>query len=514
MKRSLRICLLTFIGLLPTVLLARPLALPDTIVVAGKQYDRGFFHRLLWGKHYRNIWAEPVKVPFLNLDTEAGGLKPTEKGGSYQSKTLRLLNPEGKQYVLRSVDKDPSQTLSEKRRQSFTGRIIRDQTSVVHPYGAMIVPPLASAAGVYHASPKYFFVPDDPALGEFRKDFANLLMMLEERPDGDWHDFADFGNSKDVISSKKMFTSLVKSNKNRADARTFLRARLFDMWIGDWSRREDQWRWASCQLPNGGKYYKAIPRDRDHAFFKFNDGVVTWLASLYADNLQSFDKRINNLKGLNKAGMPLDKSLLVFLTKEDFRQIGDSLKMQLTDAVIENALKQWPENIYQISGKEFEKKLKKRSDQLPEVAEKYYRILAKRIEIPGSDKEDVFRITGYKKSLKVELLKPGKKGQPDSLIASRTFFPSETKTVKVYGLGDDDVFEILGDGSPLRKVFIYDGEGEDKVIYKSKRRRKIQIMDSGDGNKLPEVKKLKVKKYQPKANEFNGEGWLLRHRLD
>jgi hypothetical protein len=487
---------------------------PDTLVVAGKQYKRGFFHRLLWGKHYREVWAEPVNVPFLNLQTEAGGLKPVEKGGSYQTKNLRMVNPQGQQYVLRSVDKDPSQTLSESRRKSFVGRIIRDQTSVVHPYGAIVVPSLADAAGIYHASPRYFVVPDDPALGEFRPEFANMLVMLEQRPEGNWENNKDFGRSEEIVSSKKAFHKLLENNKNKVDARAYLRARLFDMWLGDWSRREDQWRWATYKMPNGSTYFKPIPRDRDHAFFKFNDGFVTWLASLYASNLQTFGPKIKNLKGLNSAAEPMDKSLLVFLTKEDFKQIGDSLKTQLTDPVIENALKQWPENIYKISGKEFEKNLKKRRNQLPEVAEKYYKLLAKNVELPGTDKKEIFRLTGQEKGLLVEMLKPGKKEQPDSLIASRIFYPSETKCLKIYGLGEEDLFEIKGAGNPIKKVIIYDGAEEDKVTFDAKKKRLIQIMDSGDGNEIPKTKKIKVVKYQPKANEFNGEGWLLRHRLN
>ncbi|HSI90086.1 MAG TPA: hypothetical protein VK927_03170, partial [Adhaeribacter sp.] len=250
MKKYLLTCLLTFAGILPTVLLARPVP-PDTVVVAGKQYDRSFFHKLLWGWHYRDVWVEPVKVPFLDLSTEAGGLTPTEKGGSFQTKNLRVLNPEGREYVLRSVDKDASQTLPEARRNSLIGRLVKDQTSVVHPYGAMIIPPMAEAAGVFHANPRYFILPDDPALGEFRSEFANMLVMLEERPEGNWATNPDFGNSKDIESSKKMFGNLVKDNRNHADARVFLRARLFDMFLGDWSRREDQWRWAGYKNANG-----------------------------------------------------------------------------------------------------------------------------------------------------------------------------------------------------------------------------------------------------------------------
>jgi hypothetical protein len=356
-------------------------------------------------------------------------------------------------------------------------------------------------------------MPDDPALGEFRGEFANMLILLEERPDGNQLKFEDFGNSKDVKSSRKMFKALVENNNNRVDARQFLRARLFDMWLGDWSRREDQWRWASYKKPDGGTKFVGIPRDRDHAFFKFNDGFITWLISLYATNLQTFGPKIKNLEGLNETAAPLDRSLLSFLTKEDFKQIGDSLKMQLTDQVIDNAFKAWPENIYKISGAKMVKNLKKRRDQLPAVAEKYYKILAENVALPGSDKKEKFKLTGQKNGLLVEMYKPGKKNSPDSLIASRTFKPSETKTLKIYGLGEDDAFEITGEGNPIKHVVIYDGEGQDELKFNAKKKKIVKVMDSGDGNEFPKTKKIKVMPYAPKANEFNGEGWLLRHRL-
>src|SRR3982751_753506 len=75
-------------------------------VIAGPEYKRGAFHQFLWGSHYRKEWTTPVKVPVIDLATFAGGLKPTEQGGGRQTKTLRLVNKNGKQYVLRSIDKD------------------------------------------------------------------------------------------------------------------------------------------------------------------------------------------------------------------------------------------------------------------------------------------------------------------------------------------------------------------------------------------------------------------------
>ena len=45
--------------------------------VAGARYRAGWFHRLLFGSHYRDLWATTVQVEVLDLSRFAGGLTPT-----------------------------------------------------------------------------------------------------------------------------------------------------------------------------------------------------------------------------------------------------------------------------------------------------------------------------------------------------------------------------------------------------------------------------------------------------
>lgn len=58
---------------------------------------------------------------------------------------------------------------------------------------------------------------------------------------------------------------VAESHKHNVDQQAALRARLFDMWLGDWDRHDDQFRWASFK-ENGVTVYKPIPRDRDQIF--------------------------------------------------------------------------------------------------------------------------------------------------------------------------------------------------------------------------------------------------------
>src|SRR5690606_15348968 len=69
------------------------------------------FYKFLFGDHYRKIYGTKVEVPVADLTTLYGGLKPLISGGGNQSLSLRLENPEGKQYVMRGLRKSSKQFL-------------------------------------------------------------------------------------------------------------------------------------------------------------------------------------------------------------------------------------------------------------------------------------------------------------------------------------------------------------------------------------------------------------------
>lgn len=492
---------------------------PDStvLVAAGPQYERGAVYRFFWGTHYRALWALPVTVPVFNLRTAVpGGLTPVREGGSFQTKNLRLVDRNGTQYVLRSVDKDATRALPESLRNGPVGRLMKDQTSVIHPYGAYIVPPLAQAAGIYYTNPRLVYVADDPALGEFRESFGNALYLFEERPEGDQRTVGSFGFSRQVVSSRQAFTNLVASAQYQVDARQYLRSRLFDMWLGDWSRREDQWRWASFPAASGSTVYRAIPRDRDHAFFKFDDGLLTHIIGWVKPNYQSFHEkiRLSDVEGLNRAARPMDKSLLPYLTRQDFQQIADSLRGSLSDAVIARALAVWPPEVQQLAADEFARKLRSRREQLPAVAARFYALLNQDVELPGTDEAERFVLEAValrKVRVQVYRLTP----QGADLLRERTFSSPETRSIKLFGLGGNDAFELRGNLDPHFKIGIYDGAGQDLLEATptpTHSRNRLTIYDSGDGNTL-RVGKTNVTGYRPQADEFTGAGWLLRHRL-
>lgn len=342
------------------------------VVAAGPQYAAGSLWCALWGQHHRHFWTTPVTAPVLHLGRNApGGLYPVQAGGSHQSRSLRLRSDDGRQFVLRSVDKDASQALPTGWLRRLLGSLMRDQTSAGLPYGAYVAAQLADAAGVLHTNPKLFFVGDDAALGPYRATYRNALYLLEERPSGDQRHAATLGFSPCIISSDTLLAALHRRQPSPATSRAYLRARLLDIWLGDWSRRADQWRWATFPAAADRTEYRPIPRDRDQAFHQLDDGFYPWLIAQLRPRYQSFHAHISapNVADLAKTARPLDLLLLRGLPINDFVQEAEFLQRHLTDAQIDAALRAGPVETRVAIAQLLRPRLVQRRAQLKDVAQ-------------------------------------------------------------------------------------------------------------------------------------------------
>ena len=100
-RSSLKLLLLTFtlssgvsIGQINS-----PNADSVTIAVAPAYDSVSGFHRFLFGESYRKLWAAPVKVRVFHLNKEKGGLSIVQLGGGLQSKSIRLKDKAGGQWM-------------------------------------------------------------------------------------------------------------------------------------------------------------------------------------------------------------------------------------------------------------------------------------------------------------------------------------------------------------------------------------------------------------------------------
>ncbi|MBB6611021.1 hypothetical protein H7F15_08235 [Pontibacter sp. Tf4] len=490
-------------------------------LAAGMHYKRGTLHTLLYGKHYRPAWYTPVPVKVLDIGTAHGGLTPAKMGGSRQTMSLRVYDPDSVEYVLRSIDKEPAGALSPRWQKSYVANIARDATSATHPYAALVLPDMAKAIGIYHTTPEVVYIPHDPRLGEFTEQIGGTVALLERRPAGNQQDNPDMGHARKVKSTRSMLTERLSDNDTRMDARNYLRARLFDMLIGDWSRHEDNWRWAELEPEDKAYLYRPVPRDRDNVFYKLHDAPIPWITRLlrFKPHFRTYRRNMPDLAKLNYNARHLDALILAELSQQDWQEIADSVQAELTDEVIENAFKAMPDTIYKLTAAPIMAKVKHHRNNLPKLAQEYYRILAKQAIVVGSDKHEQFLIKPLsKKEVQVQVYKTTKKGEVKQLLFERIYHTDDTKDLILYGLNGNDQFMLSGESPHPIKISIWGGDGEDTYEATSQKKpkgKRIFITDSTYGNHFKAGKAAKVKTDDNlRAKDFTGSGWLLHFYLD
>lgn len=434
-----------------------------TVVIPGKEYKRSGYHNFFWGSHYRKEWNTPVRANDFYLDTARGGLIPVQETGSRQTRGLRLKNEKGKEFVLRGVNKDFRRAIAGDVDGTFLGNIAKDQVSIGHPFAAITITPMAVAAGIYHTNPSIVFVPGQQPLGSFNEKFGDQLYLFEERPDESQEDAPHFGYAKNVIGTEKLLEKIYDENDNTVDQRAFVRARLFDMFIGDWGRNPDNWRWAEFDQ---GKQtiYQPVARDRDQAYSRIN-GFYPNLAGFVKKQVQGFNYKIKSIGSWNAAARPLDTKFLNQLTLEAWLSEAKFLQSVLTNELIERSLRLMPAQVFEISGEEIIAKLKTRRDDLQVYAESYYRYLARSVSILGSEKTELIRINVQADhKVNVGVFKISKHGViVDTPYYSRDFDPAETKSLFIYGLGKKDLIEFSGEKANKIKIRVIDPQDKDSV---------------------------------------------------
>jgi hypothetical protein len=468
-----------------TFAVAQPAHLTTAVVAASTHYQAGRFRTWLQGANYRREWQQPVLVPVLDLVTAQGGLTPLKRGGGLQTQSLRLRAASGQEFVLRSVEKNTNGSVPDFLHHTLAASIVQDQISAAHPYAALLVPPLAEAAGVGHTSPQLVLVPDDPRLGIYRREFASALALLEARDPAPPKAFWGPPERK-KYGTADVLALLQADPRNRVDQRALLRARLLDMVLADWDRHDDQWRWLAYPRPGGGKLFRAVPRDRDQALF-VNEGFLPHRAraDYLLPRIQGFAENFQNVNSFNFNARYFDRSFLTQLSRADWRALADSVQASLTDSVFATGLRQWPDSIYRFSGPAVLAKLQAHRAHLPEWADQYYRFLAQEVDVVGSDGPEEFEVVRQDDAhTQVTVYELAKTGQRGAVRYQRIFYTNETQEIRLYGQGGADVFALHGEVQHGPAVRVVGGEGADTLRDDSRvrgGRRRVTAYDAPTG---------------------------------
>ncbi|MEX0290876.1 MAG: metallophosphoesterase [Flavobacteriaceae bacterium] len=484
---------------------------PSTVkasIYTPQETEKSNFFKSIWGERYRKYYSVEVEAPTVNLDTLFGGLKPVRKGGGHQSKSLRLEHESGRQYVMRALRKSAELYLQAMAFQdqyivgdfedTYTESILSDFYTGSHPYAPFTIGKLSDAVDLYHTNPVLYYIPKQNALQEFNEEFGDELYMIEEHT-SEGHDIASFGYAKKIESTDDLIKNLRKDEKYTVDKEAYVRARLFDMMIGDWDRHVDQWRWAEFDDKASGKVvYRPIPRDRDQAFSIMGDGALMKLATRIVPGLrlmEGFMEEIRSVRGFNSSPKTfvLDMALLPETSIDLWEEQARFIQQNIDEAVIEKAFMSFPEEVKDETVDKIKKVLLARKGNLVGTAREYYGIINKFAVVIGTDKDDYFTINALPNGKTEVIGQRIKGGEKADTFFHKTYSKGITKEIWIYGLDDDDVFETTG--QTAIRVRIVGGQNND--TYKVAQGGKIHIYD-----------------YKSKKNTYDQASKARIHRTD
>jgi hypothetical protein len=443
---------------------ARVIRVDSMVVKVHPSYDKpGKLHRLFFGENYRKEWAANTTLPVIRISEINGGLVPTQLGGGFQSKSLRLKDKQGKEWTIRSVEKSPEALLPPELKETFARDWVDDVTSAQHPFSALVVPPIANAAKVPHATPVIGVLSPDRNLGLYSRTFDRLIVLLEERE--------PLGKSD---NSEEMKLNLRKDNDNSIQAKEFLRARMLDMLLGDWDRHEDQWRWRDESKGNT-KTYLGVPRDRDQVFH-LTQGLIPKTASreYILPTLRNFGSTLYDPKWVLFKTRFVNSYPEFQFSEEEWMKEAEKFREAITDSVLEAGLRRLPKSAYDLRHEELLKKLISRRNQVPAAMKKYYRFIQKKVDIRTSDKNEWVQITGVPGgAMNIRIVKLNKDGKPEDELMNKTYSPNHTREIRIYVQKGKDSVVINNPTSPVKLRIIGGDDQKSYVVTRSRNRIKL-----------------------------------------
>ncbi|UAB80409.1 metallophosphoesterase [Marixanthomonas sp. SCSIO 43207] len=479
---------------------------PDTERVAIYKQDsinEALFFKTVWGSKYKDAYTQPVDAKVASLDTLYGGLKVVRETGDDEYNALILEDNKGNTYRMRAMKKnalefsrkilieensESSEIDNEETKITPKSAFNEDFYTATHPYVPLVLPTLATAARVFHNQTELFYIPKQKRLEVYNENYGNALYLVTIEPAESGKDEPLFEYPDDIETADDILIKLRDGREVSIDEQNYIRARLFDMLVGDWDREPGHWRWAEYYNRDSVNVYVPIPKNRDDAFASFEGNIFDFARSLFGSSYQRqvYNETLRDLQWFNKEGIILDRALLKRSGKQDWLNTAEFLQTAISDSLIDEAFSKIPQSVTNQSLEDIKTALKGRRDNLVEISERYYSYLASLQTVEGTNKKDFFQITRLsdgRTNVKTYNFPSDDRGM---LVADRTFSTSETKQLWIYGLDDDDIFEVTGDGNNPMFVRIIGGHGND--TYRLINGKRVKVYDHEDKENTVEVK--------------------------
>ena len=472
-------------------------------IYSADETHKSNFYKFLWGKRYRKYYSIEIAAKTVDLDTLFGGLTPVRKGGGNQSKALRLKNKDGKQYVMRAMKKNAvqyiqaalfkDQYVEDQFYNTSSEALVKDVFTGSHPYAPFVIATLSDAIGVYHLNSKLYYIPKQKALADFNSEFGDELYLVEEHTSKEHLAIGGPNFTGNFLNTQEVLDQIHADESITIDEESYIKARLFDMLIGDWDRHQDQWRWMEFK-ENGKTIYRPLPRDRDQPFSVMSDGFILGAAIRLipsAKLLRKYSPDLKDVKGFNIEPFPLDEAFIKKSSKNDWDKQVRLIQDKLTTEIIDKAFNQMPKEVNDETIIVIKNILAQRKDNLQKIADRYFSLVNKFEVITATNKDDFIKIQSAENGeVEVTLFRKKKNGN-NELFFNKIYKPKLTKEIWIYGLDDQDTFEAVGKNRKI-KIRLIGGQNEDE--FKIENGKNIVIYDyKSKKNDVSKAQKATIK---------------------
>jgi len=435
-----------------------------------KPKEHNKWYTKTWGEHYMPLYYKPVTVSTISVNSVYGGLHPIDQIPEFYGLLLEN-KANDKFYLLKLLG--GVNTFSESKffrsiynskdfKDTFLGDFIREAYTIQHPYTFIASDYLASVSGLYSANPQIYNVSksDTDTIAD-GTDIKDKLVSIYELPNL---------NSQRVISNaEQLLDRLHENNIYDVDRELYIRARLFDMLIGDWNKIPENWNWIS-RNEKDSTFYMPVVLDRSYAYTKVDGWAFRQLLNMLGLGfITNYEGEIKNVKKLNKLGYELDVALTSGSSEDTWIKQANYLNEKLTDGVIDEAFSHLPKEMQDQILTSIKNKLKSRKKYLVNSAREYYRLLQKTPVITGTDKNERFEIERLNpKDVQIRVYNASN----DSLAFDKKFSKDLTKEIWIYGLDGHDTFQVKGDDGGI-PILLVGGEGTNNYDIQDKKGLKI-----------------------------------------
>ena len=258
--------------------------------------------------------------------------------------------------------------------------------------------------------------------------------------------------------------------------------------MGDWDRHPDQWRWAGFE--HGDLLvFRPVPRDRDWALARMDGFILRWfrrIAQGVAPHLVGFAEEYPSALALTWSGRALDRQFLTGLEWSTWEAIVSDVQRRLSDAVIQDGVEGLPPAYYDRVGDFMTRALIQRRDNLLLQAREFYDLLARNVDVFGTDEEEYALVEWLEgDQVRVRLWEKNSEEEPrGEAFYDRTFLGSETDDVRIYLLGEQDRATVRGNASSSVTVRIVGGGRADVLIDETSGSGRVHFHDDRGDNQI------------------------------